>query len=290
MSVDPPDAPMASPAVGPRPTTRARRVPVGMVLAGTVLLIVVLWALFPTLFAGQDPLNGVPADKLQPPSTAHWFGTDHLGRDVFARAVHGARLSLQASVVAVGVGFAGGTLLGLVAGSAGGRVDAALMRVVDVLLAVPGLLLSLTVVVALGFGTMSVAVGVGVGSIATFARLMRAEVLRVRALDYVEASSALGRRWSGVLTEHVLPNAAGPVLALVTIELGAAILAVSALSFLGFGAQPPAPEWGQMVADGRDHLATSWWLTTLPGAVVIVVVLAANRLGHGVRTAGRGRP
>ncbi|WP_200847057.1 ABC transporter permease [Microbacterium sp. 18062] len=276
-----------------RPGRRRRarpRISAGVVVAGAVLLLAVGFALFPQLFTSQSPIDGVPRDTLQPPSAAHWFGTDQLGRDVYTRVVHGSALTLQASVIAVALGLVVGSVLGTAAGFVGGHTDAVLMRVVDVLLAVPGLLLSLTVVVALGFGTVNVAIAVGIGSIASFARLMRAEVLRIRRSDYVEASIAMGRRWPGVVAEHVLPNASGPVLVLATLEFGMAILAVSALSFLGFGAEPPAPEWGALVAEGRNFLATSWWLTTLPGLVVVAVVLATNRIGRALeRDAGAAR-
>ncbi|MBW9121904.1 ABC transporter permease [Microbacterium trichothecenolyticum] len=274
----------AEDAVVTAPADRSRRVSVriapGVIVSVVVIALALGFAFFPQFFTSQSPIDGIPRDTLQPPSAAHWFGTDQLGRDVYSRVVYGAALSLQASAIAVGLGLIVGSLLGLVAGFAGGRTDGILMRVVDVLLAVPGLLLSLTVVVALGFGTLNVAIAVGIGSIASFARLMRAEVLRIRRSDYIEASIALGRRWPGVIGEHVLPNASGPVLALATLEFGMAILAVSALSFLGFGAEPPAPEWGALIAEGRNFLATSWWLTTLPGLVVVAVVLATNRIGR----------
>ncbi|WP_344418281.1 ABC transporter permease [Pseudonocardia ailaonensis] len=252
----------------------------GLVLALVVLVVVISWAFVPGLFAHQDPITGVPADRLQGPSAAHLFGTDHLGRDTFSRVVHGASLTLRATLLAVLVGLAAGGLLGLVAGFVGGRLDAVVMRVVDVMLAIPGLLLSLAVVTALGFGTLQVAIAVGVSSVAAFARVMRAETLRVRAQTFVEAAHSVGSRRFYVLAAHVLPNASGPVLALSALEFGSAILSISSLSFLGFGAQPPAPEWGALVSDGRDYLGTAWWLTTFPGLTVALVVLAANRLAR----------
>ncbi|GAB3246943.1 ABC transporter permease [Kineococcus gypseus] len=252
----------------------------GLALAVLVLVVVVAWALAPGLFTGQSPVEGVAADRLQGPSAAHLFGTDHLGRDVYARVVHGARLTLQATVLAVLIGLVVGTAVGLVAGWARGLVDDVAMRAVDVLLSIPALLLSMALITALGFGTVKVAIAVGIGTVANFARVMRAEVLRVSSSPYVEAARASGVRTTGVLLRHVLPNAAGPVLALSALEFGVAVLAVSALSFLGFGAPPPAPEWGSLVSGGRDYLATSWWLTTLPGLVVAAVVLSANRVAR----------
>lgn len=244
------------------------------------LLLVVIAALVPGLLAPGDPLVGVPADKLQPPSPAHWFGTDQIGRDLYTRVVHGASLTLSAAAIAVGVGMLVGAVLGLVAGFAGGRIDDLIMRAADVLLAIPGLLLSLAIITALGFGTVNVAIAVGAASVASVARIMRSEVLRVRSAPFVEAAYASGNRWLRVLGRHVLPNAFGPVLVLSVLELGGAILAVSALSFLGYGAQPPLPEWGSLVSSGRDYLRYAWWITTFPGIVIALTVLAANRLSR----------
>ncbi|GAA4538736.1 ABC transporter permease [Amycolatopsis samaneae] len=252
----------------------------GLVVAVVVLVLALLAAVAPALFTGYDPITGVPAEKLRGPSLAHLFGTDETGRDVFARVVHGASLSLRATVIAVLVALVSGSALGLVAGFRGGVLDTVVMRIVDVLLAIPSILLSLALVTALGFGTTNVAIAVGIANLAAFARLMRAEVLRVRGTVYVEAARASGVRFTGVLGRHVLPNALGPVLALATLTLGTAVLEVSALSFLGFGATPPTPEWGALVAGGRNFLATAWWLTTFPGLTVAAVVLSANRLSR----------
>lgn len=256
----------------------------GVVLAALIAVVAIGWALFPSVFAGGDPLAGIPAEKLRGPSAEHWFGTDNIGRDLYTRMVHGAGLSLTATLTAVAIALVAGTLLGLLSGAVGGVVDAAIMRVVDVLLAIPTLLMSLALVTALGFGTRNVAIAVGVSLVANFARVMRSEVLRVRQAAYVEAAHASGVRWYTVLLRHILPNSYQPVLALAAVEFGMAVLAVSALSFLGYGAKPPTPEWGSLISEGRNYLATAWWMTTLPGLVIIAVVLAAQRLG---RAAGR---
>ncbi|MGY2154173.1 ABC transporter permease [Nocardia gipuzkoensis] len=254
----------------------------GLLVAAAVALLAVGWALAPSVFAGGDPLTGVPAQKFQSPSAEHWFGTDNLGRDLYTRMVHGAGLSLTATLAAVGIALVAGSLLGLLSGAIGGVIDAVVMRLVDVLLSVPALLLSLALVTALGFGTGNVAVAVGVSLVANFARVMRSEVLRVRQAVYVEAAHAAGVRWYTVLARHVLPNSYQPVLALAAVEFGMAVLAVSALSFLGYGAKPPTPEWGTLISEGRNYLATAWWMTTLPGFVIIAVVLAAQRLGRAI--------
>ncbi|MEU7140669.1 ABC transporter permease [Nocardia sp. NPDC046473] len=253
-----------------------------LVLSGVVVLLAVGWALFPSVFASGDPLVGVPAQKFHSPSAQHWFGTDNLGRDLYTRMVHGAGLSLTATLAAVGIALVTGSVLGLLSGAAGGIVDAAVMRVVDVLLSIPALLLSLALVTALGFGTRNVAIAVGVSLVANFARVMRSEVLRVRHAVFVEAAQASGVRWYTVLLRHVLPNSYQPVLALAAVEFGMAVLSISALSFLGYGAKPPTPEWGSLISEGRNYLATAWWMTTLPGLVIVAVVVAAQRLGRAV--------
>jgi len=283
-----------TPLAADRPRTGGVASVLGSVVARPTLTVAVLWltlvvlsAVLPGALTHHDPLAADPAVKLTAPSAAHWFGTDQLGRDLYARVVHGTALTLQAAVLAIVIGLVGGSLIGLVAGFVGGVVDAVLMRFADVLLAIPSLLLSLTIVTVLGFGTGNVAVAVGVASIATIARIMRAEVVRVRTAQYVEAAASGGNRWWRVLLVHVLPNAAGPVLVLAALEFGTAILAVSSLSFLGYGAQPPQPEWGSLVATGRDYIASSWWLTTIPGLVIAVTVLAGNRLARALDTEGR---
>jgi peptide/nickel transport system permease protein len=268
---------------GPRSRRRARAG--GLYLAFAVVALAVLWAIIPGVFAPGDPLTGVPADKLLPPSAAHWFGTDTLGRDLFGRVVHGAVHSLSGALIAVTVGLALGTVLGAIAGAVGGVVDDVLMRIVDVLLAIPGLLLSLSVIILLGFGTVNAAIAVGLGSVAAFARLMRAEVARVRRTEYVEAAFGSGATFFAVLRRHVLPNSLTPIVALAALQFGTAILAISTLGFLGYGAPPPTPEWGLLIAEGRNYVGTAWWLTALPGLIVVAVVLSANRISHRI---GRG--
>ena len=260
------------------------RVGVIEIIAVIVLGFAALAALWPGLLTSVDPLTGNPADRLLPPGAEHIFGTDHLGRDVFSRTIHGSAQTLSASLAAVAIGVGAGVLLGLLSGFFTGVVDAIFMRTVDVLQAVPGLLLSMAVITALGFGTLNVAVAVGVAAVPSFARLTRAEVIRWRAVEFVRAARADGLSIVDVLARHILPQVRGPIGALVALEFGSAVLAVSALSFLGFGAPPPAPEWGLLVSEGRDFLAAAWWMTTFPGLVIAAVVLAANRLSHAVNS------
>lgn len=254
----------------------------GVLLAALIVAMAIAIAIAPQLFATHDPLEGVAVEKLQAPGLAHLFGTDHLGRDLYSRVVYGAQLSLVSATTAVIVGVAVGGLIGLLSGFIGGVLDFAVMRVVDVLIAVPGILLALIVVASLGFGPWSIALGVGLGAVGSFARIMRSQVVRVRNEEYVEAARTLGVRWPGVMVTHVLPNAARPVGALAALELGTAILSVSALSFLGFGAPPPSPEWGALVAAGRDFVSVAPWLSVLPGAVILVIVLAITRLSRAI--------
>lgn len=272
-----------------RKTPRLRRYAAqpGLALAWLVLLTVTLWALFPGLFTHTSPIEGVPGAQRLAPGGDYLLGTDQLGRDLYTRIVYGSAHSLSGAVIAVSLGLVFGSLLGLLAGAVGGRLDTLVMRSVDVLLAIPGLLLALSVIILLGFGNLNAAIAVGVTSVANFTRLVRAEVLRVRRSDYVEAAFGSGGTFWAVLWRHILPNALTAVLAFATLQFGQAILALSTLSFLGYGTPPPVPEWGLLIAEGRNYLSTAWWLTTFPGLVVIAVVLATNRIS---RQLSGGRP
>lgn len=265
---------------------RLRRIEPGLILAWAVIALVILFAVFPSLFTSYNPVQGVPVEKLKGPSALHILGTDALGRDLFARIVYGAVHSLTGAFVAVSVGLVLGTAFGVIAGSSGGLVEDAVMRLADVLLSIPGLLLMLSIIILLGFGTVNAAIAVGITSIAAFARLARSEVVRVRRSDYVEAAFGSGGTFLAVLWRHVLPNSLVSVLAFSALQFGSAILAISTLGFLGYGAPPPTPEWGLLIAEGRNYISTAWWLTTAPGIVVVIVVLAANRIS---RSLGRGR-
>ena len=252
----------------------------GLLAAVVFVLFVIVSALAPGAFTSYDPNATSPVDKLKAPSGTHWFGTDELGRDLFSRVLHGSTLTIQATLGAVLLAMVAGLTVGVLSGFFGGRVDAALMRVVDVMLAIPRLLLALTIVTALGFGTLPIAVAVGVGILPAFARVTRAQVLTVKSLPYIEAARTGGASWPRVLLRHILPNSAGPVLVLAVLDFGVAILAISALSFLGFGAAPPAAEWGTLISQGRSYLITSPWLTLLPGLFVGLVVFSLNHISR----------
>ena len=257
---------------------RRQRFAVTLWLSLGVLLVVALWAIFPEIFTHQDPLIGDPLQALQPPSAAHWFGTDHLGRDIYSRTVFGTALTLKATLFSVAIALVIGATIGVIAGYVGGRVDQLFMRVIDVLMAIPNLLLAMAIVTVLGFGTLHIAIAVGLSSIATFARLSRGEVLRSKVNLFVEAAQAGGVSHLTIIRRHIIPHALAPVLSLAALELGFALLSVSALSFLGFGAPPPQPEWGLLVSEGRNYIAAAWWYTSLPGLMIVLAVLATNRV------------
>lgn len=253
----------------------------GSILALVVLAVAFLWALIPGVFATWDPYTGAD-EALLPPSSEHWFGTDAVGRDVYSRVVYGARQSLFGALLAVAVGLVVGTALGLIAGALRGWVDTVIMRLVDVFLAIPGILLSLSLIIVLGFGSLQAAFAVGVTTIGTFARLARSNVMTVAQADYVEAAYGSGATRAQVLWRHVLPNSLTPVVALAALQFGTAVLQLSILGFLGYGAPPPVPEWGLIIAEGRDFMAFAWWTITLPALAIVATVMSANRLSRNI--------
>ncbi|MFG1770621.1 ABC transporter permease [Nocardia salmonicida] len=270
----------AAPARRTRSALRWTRRHWTVALALLVVVTIVAWAIVPQLFTGYDPLAVNPTQKLKPPSGEHWFGTDQLGRDLYARIVYGARASLLGSAIAVGVGVLVGSLLGAVAGWFAGFPDSAVMRLIDVVLSIPGFLLAITIVVLLGFGVWQAGIAVGLTSSATFARLIRSEVVKARTSTYVEAATTSGASTGAILLRHVIPNSIAPTVSLVTVQFGIAIIWIASLSFLGLGAQPPDPEWGRLVSDGRNYIATRGWLTLWPGLTIVVMVLATNHLSR----------
>jgi peptide/nickel transport system permease protein len=254
----------------------------GDVLAFAWVFVLLVFVLFPGVVTSHGPLEEVGKSFL-PASADHWLGTDYLGRDLYSRIVFGTSRTLAGSLIAVFIGLAAGVVLGLLGAYFGRLTDTVIGRIVDALLSVPGLLLSMVVVVALGFGQFSAAVAVGVANIATFTRLMRSEVLTVRNLPFVEAASHLGAGRFRVLTRHVLPNSYGSVLALSALQFGSAILWIAALSYLGYGAAPPEPEWGRLVSEGRKYIVASPGLLIFPAATIVFSVLAISRISQFVR-------
>jgi peptide/nickel transport system permease protein len=281
--------PAAAPAVGGRarrsaPGWRIFRRNRGALAGAAILAVWVLAAALAPRIAPYDPLALVAASR-QPPSAAHLMGTDLLGRDVMSRLIFGTRLSLAIGLVSVAIGLVAGSLMGLVAGYYGGRIDGIFMRAVDAMLAFPGLLLALVVIAALGPGLINVMLAVGVSSVPLYARLVRGSCLTIREVEYVQAARALGGSDRRVIFRHILPNVLGPLIVLSTLQVGNAILVGSALSYLGMGAQPPTPEWGLMTADGQAYLAEAWWMSTFPGFAIFSAAMAVNLLGDGLRAA-----
>ncbi|WP_433677336.1 ABC transporter permease [Microbacterium gorillae] len=254
-----------------------------LVLAGAVLLVLIAMAVVPQVFTTVDPLLADVSSRLQPPSAGHLFGTDQSGRDVFARVVYGARASLGVGVSAVIAALLVGTVLGWLIGSAPRAVDAVTMRVVDLALAVPEFLVALVVVALLGPGSGNVALAVTLAVIPIYIRYARGHTRAIAAEEHVEAARMLGLPAVTVSLRHVLPAVARRLTVLATIGIGSTILAVAGLGFLGLGAGEPAPEWGLMLAGGRNVLARAWWVTLFPGLAITLTVVCASLIGRALR-------
>ncbi len=252
--------------------------------AGAVILgLFVLLALAAPLVAPHDPITLYPEAILQSPSWRFPLGTDELGRDVLSRVIFGSRISLQVGLVTVGIALGVGTVLGLLAGYYGGRLDMTVMTAMDILLAFPQILLALAILAALGPSLTHAMVSVGVSAIPVYARTARGSTLSVKAEEFVDAARAVGASDFQIVARHILPNVLAPLVVLATAGLGISILIASGLSYLGLGAQPPTPEWGAMLSEARTYLRTAWWMATFPGLAIMFVVLASNLLGDWLR-------
>jgi peptide/nickel transport system permease protein len=261
----------------------------GAIVGFVFIAALLIAAIFAPLIAPHDPLEqGLRGNLLKPegPSSDYWFGLDRLGRDQFSRVIFGARYTLLIGVVAVGIGLSIGMLIGAVAGFFGGFVDSILMRCMDVMLAIPGLLLAIGIAAMLGPGLKQVIVAVGVAQVPIFARLLRGSILAQRENDFVLAARAVGvRRWT-ILYSHIIPNSISPVIVQATLVLATAIIDVAGLGFLGLGPQDPStPEWGTMLTDANEYLQVYPWLAIIPGLAIIVSVLGFNLIGDGLREA-----
>jgi peptide/nickel transport system permease protein len=257
----------------------------GAVAGGVILMLLIVVAIFAPLLAPYDPIEVVPRDSVQPPSRTHWLGADIYGRDILSRILYGARISLTIGLISVGIAATLGVPVGLLAGWYGGWTDTGVMRVTDAMLAFPGLLLALSIIAVLGPGLNNAMIAVGIAAIPTYVRLVRGSVLSARSHVYVDAARVVGCPTRRITFRHILPNVFAPVLVLSSLGVATAILASAGLSFLGLGAQPPTPEWGAMVNEGRDRLASAWWISTFPSLAIMVAVLAINLLGDGLRDA-----
>ena len=254
-------------------------------VGGFLILFFIVVAIAGPYFTPYQPETTDVVNKLQPPTADHWFGTDHHGRDIFSRIIHGMSLTLYVGFFSVILGATAGVVLGIVAGYYGGRIDSFIMRCMDVLLAFPGILLALAIVSVLGGSLQNVIIAVAVFSIPVFARIVRGSTLETRKLEYIDAVKALGASDFRIIFKHILPNVSSPIIVQATLNIATAVLTASGLSFLGLGAQPPTPEWGAMLSDGRNYLYNAPHVAFFPGIMIVLVVLAFNILGDGLRDA-----
>ncbi|WP_018658223.1 ABC transporter permease [Actinomadura flavalba] len=270
------------------PARRGRFAP-GVWAAAVFLVLLAVAALAPGLLAHGSPNDADTMAALQGPGAGHLLGTDANGRDIATRIVHGVRPSLLTGLGAVGLAVTAGTLLGLSAGLGGRVVDEIVMRAVDVLLSLPNLLLALVVLTILGPGTVNAVYAIALYLVPGYARLVRVQVRVIRTSGHVEAATSLGLTRLRIIRRHILPNAFAPLLVLVTVEIGIAMVAGASLSFLGFGARPPDPEWGAMLAAGRDYFSVAWWVAVFPGLAITLTVLAFTVVGRRFQLRLEGR-
>lgn len=260
---------------------RLRRRP-GAMVGAIVIIFFVIIAIFAPVVAPMNPLE-ISQNRRAFPSSEHLFGTDELGRDVLSRVVYGAQISLRVGLVAIGIALTVGTLLGVTAAYAGGWADGVIMRLTDIMLAFPGILLAIAIISILGPSLFNVMIAVGIESIPAYVRTARASTLSVKEMEYVVGARALGASTVRILIRYILPNISAPLIVLSTVGVAGSILAAAGLSFLGLGAQAPTPEWGAMLSSSRNFLREAWWMATFPGVAIMLVVLALNLFGDGLR-------
>ncbi|MDY5931221.1 MAG: ABC transporter permease [Candidatus Ornithospirochaeta sp.] len=255
------------------------------VVGMAILFLIILCAIFAPLIAPYDPIEQNYPEALQGPSMKHFFGTDEFGRDIFTRILYGARVSLLVGVVSVAIACICGSILGASSGYFGGAYDAFVMRVMDVLLAIPSLLLNLAIVAALGKSTFNMMLAVGISNIPRYCRIMRASVLQIKNTEYVDASRTTGASSLYIIAKHIIPNCLAPIIVQATLSVGSAIIACAGLSFLGVGVPAPTPEWGSMLSNGKDFLRHNAYITIFPGLAIMITVLSLNLMGDGLRDA-----
>jgi len=248
-----------------------------------VVGVFVVVALLAPVLAPYDPLKGRLGDRLRTPSTAHWLGTDELGRDVLSRVLYGARITVQIQVAAVGLALALGTALGLLAGYVGRSLDQLIMRVMDILMAFPGIFLALAIIAALGTGLGNVIIATGIFLVPQFARVVRASTLTLREMEFIQAARALGQGDFAIVFRYLLPNSLAPIIVQTSLRMATVLLTASGLSFLGLGVQPPSPEWGAMLSNARAYMINAPHVAMMPGLAIALVVLGFNLLGDGLR-------
>jgi peptide/nickel transport system permease protein len=259
-----------------------------MAMLGLVILVLLaLSAIFADFIADYDSkvIAQNISERLQGPSAAHWFGTDEFGRDIFARIIHGGRVSLVVGLISVSVSLIIGGALGAFAGFYGGNVDNIIMRIMDIFLAIPSTLLAITIVAALGTSLVNVMLAIGISGIPNFARIVRAAVMSVKDQEFVESARAIGASNATIIFREIIPNCMAPIIVQATLSVASAILSTASLSFLGLGVQPPSPEWGAMLSSGRNFLRDAIHITLFPGLAIVITILALNLLGDGLRDA-----
>jgi peptide/nickel transport system permease protein len=254
-----------------------------MVLGTAIIFGLLLVAALAPLLATHNPYEQILNDRLLAPSVTHWFGTDSLGRDIYSRVVYGARVTLTIALLVAAISTPLGMLMGIVAGYLGGMADEILMRLADVFLAFPRLILAIAFAAALGAGVENAIIAIAIAHWPSYARLARAETLNVKNNDYIQAMRVLGAGKARIMAGHILPLTLSSIIVRMSLDMGTIILTAAGLGFLGLGAQPPMPEWGLMVSDGRQFLVDQWWVSTLPGLAILVVVMGFNLLGDGIR-------
>ncbi len=255
-----------------------------LLVGGTIIFVLTVLAVLAPVLVHPDPLVSHPADANKAPGAAHWFGTDDLGRDVLGRVLYGARVSLSVGLIAVSIGLTIGVILGLIAGYRGGWLDLLILRVIDALLAFPGLLLAISITAALGANLRNVMIAIGVVAIPVYTRVTRGQVLQVREREFVEAARTSGASEGRIVLRHILPNILSPLIVQASLSIAFAILAEASLSYLGLGAQPPTPTWGADINHAKGYLTNGfWWQSIGPGLAIMLTVLAFNLLGDSIR-------
>lgn len=260
-----------------------RRLSPGAWAAAIVLVLLLGPLVWPRAFAPFDPAQIAPAEIFQPPSGTHWLGTDQYGRDILSRLIHGTRTSMSLGLASVSISLALSLPLGIAVGFYRGTFEAVVMRLLDILMSFPGILLALVVITVLGRGLLNAMIAVGIGQAPAYTRVVRSAVLSIRELAYIEAARAAGARNGRILWRHILPNIAAPVIVIATVGFALAIIIGASLGFLGLGAQPPTAEWGTMISEGRGYLRSQWWIPAFPGLIIGLVVLTLNLLGDALR-------
>ena len=254
-------------------------------IGGAIILIFVFLAVLAPNITKYNPVEMDPENALMQPGRGHLMGTDDFGRDIATRVLFGTRISLTVGIVAVGIGGSIGLIVGLLAGYYGGTFDFLVMRIIDTMLTFPGILMALLIMTVLGPSLTNVMIAVGISDVPVYVRLVRSSVLSAKEHGYVEAARGVGCGRVSIMIKHILPNVLAPFIVVTTLEVANAILLSATLSFLGMGAQPPTPEWGAMLNEGRRYIRTGWWMITFPGLAIMVSVLGINLLGDGLRDA-----